>query len=329
MAISLTWFTLAALLAIVLIGTASLKWRAVVVLIVLLFLAAPALVFSLLFIRVGSVSEVSYVEHRSGDQHSREVVFARGVAQNASSPDAEPLDATPPDAATKGATADLNREEGIDPDDPDAEPQPASAEEPDETNETVEDEPAEDESPRLVEKAGRPAWIAAPRVRSQEVDTEVVTAGPYSTRGECDRALDEAMLLATRDYVDDYLDQPAAAERIGVNLDFVRRHALADTHNEEIVVSIGPMRQGHALLEFDEEFRQEIRHRWQQALVTLRLGMIGLISVGVVGLLGLVYGLLRYDTSTRGYYSRRLQYAGATAGVVIVALLVGMLTAMM
>jgi hypothetical protein len=64
--------------------------------------------------------------------------------------------------------------------------------------------------------------------------------------------------------------------------------------------------QVHLKLEFDPSIEQHLRNVWRQYQAGQRLGTVAfLASLGLL-LLGSTYGLLKLDTWTRGYYSKRL-----------------------
>ena len=55
--------------------------------------------------------------------------------------------------------------------------------------------------------------------------------------------------------------------------------------------------------------------RWGDFERESRLTAIGLLSGSVLGMIGLVFGLLKVDTATKGYYSKRL-FLGVPAAII-------------
>ncbi|MGE0759821.1 MAG: hypothetical protein AB7O38_22595 [Pirellulaceae bacterium] len=75
------------------------------------------------------------------------------------------------------------------------------------------------------------------------------------------------------------------------------------------------MNQAHALLVFDEPFRQEIDRRWSEIRSRSRLVQTGLSAGAILLLLGTLFSYFKLDTATKGYYTRRLQFV--TAGTIL------------
>lgn len=191
----------------------------------------------------------------------------------------------------------------------------------------------------------RPAWVDAPPKLTGGVYRTKVTVGPFATREECDRALPAELLKATNNYVDSFLGEGASRwvnlppgyimesggkhERVvnGLVIPQNSSHAngsriYRDQWQEEILASFGPMIQVHTLLEFDENTRHDLQRRWQAGRAEGRLGYAGLGTGMVLALLGSIFGYLKIDTATRGYYTRRLQFLAALT--ILTTLVVGL-----
>jgi hypothetical protein len=100
----------------------------------------------------------------------------------------------------------------------------------------------------------------------------------------------------------------------------IRNKVLRETYVEDLDLDLpsGPMIRVHALLEFDEPFQRTLQERWQQAQAQKRLGVIGVIAAGVLGFLGLVWGVLKFDTATKGYYTKRLIVGGVLVTIAVI-----------
>jgi uncharacterized integral membrane protein len=138
--------------------------------------------------------------------------------------------------------------------------------------------------------------------------------------------LSEKLEQATADYLAELLDNPLAPKILRYDAKYIQRHLVPSDkwYDESQWFSVGEMRQSYALLEFDADFREEAQQRWQRVVTTSRLGQIGLGFAGVFTFLLLVFGYLRADTATRGYYSKRLQFATAVAilGLLVAGLMI-------
>jgi hypothetical protein len=164
----------------------------------------------------------------------------------------------------------------------------------------------------------RPPWVGVTAFTIDKRDYVPVASGPFATRGECRRALAEAMRQAVAEYVDDHHGREGTAELLGFNNAYIKDHLQhGGVYEETVQASFGPMLEQHSLLEFGKEFRDEIDRRWNQVKVTSRLARVALAALAVLVGLAVVFSYLRLDTATKGYYSGRLQLA---TGVVILGL---------
>jgi hypothetical protein len=62
----------------------------------------------------------------------------------------------------------------------------------------------------------------------------------------------------------------------------------------------------YTLIEFSPSVDNELRLRWEASRRQDRLAAVGFGATGVLGLLGFAWGLLKVDTWTKGYYTKRL-----------------------
>ncbi len=132
-----------------------------------------------------------------------------------------------------------------------------------------------------------------------------VCSDPWATHQQANHALDEKLQAATADYIAEHLNSKLAATLIRYDLADIKRKLLptANVYHEKIHVSIGPMHQVHARLEFPPAFREQLDKRWAEMQATYRLGQTGLVGGGVLMLLATVFGYFRLDNATRGYYT--------------------------
>jgi hypothetical protein len=167
---------------------------------------------------------------------------------------------------------------------------------------------------------GRPQWVEAAPVREGAIHFTSISSDPYATPSLAQHALDEKLQAAVADYIREYLQSDIAPSLIRIGLPEIKRELLrsGDVYPEKIQVSIGPMHQVHARLEFDDAFRARLDKRWGELRATYRLAETGIVSGGVLLLLATVFGYFRLDNATRGYYTGRLQFMAAAAILTIV-----------
>jgi hypothetical protein len=115
-------------------------------------------------------------------------------------------------------------------------------------------------------------------------------------------------------------------QAMGITAEYVEREIGKDEYLETTEHSFGPMKKLYTLVEFSPAVNRELRQRWDAIERRERFSMVGLGATGVLGLLGMVWGLLKIDTATKGYYSKRL-FIGVPA-VIIGATLLSLLAFM-
>ncbi len=102
---------------------------------------------------------------------------------------------------------------------------------------------------------------------------------------------------------------------MGIGIDFIRREIARKEYVETVERSVGPMKQLYVQVEFSPSIDQELRQRWDELRRQNRFAIVGAGAGSVLGLLGLVFGLLKVDTWTKGYYTKRL-FFGVPAAII-------------
>jgi hypothetical protein len=185
-------------------------------------------------------------------------------------------------------------------------------------------------------RAKRPAWVDSPPLLTGEVLQKPIASEPYEKLRDCSRDLDRQLKQAVAEYIDDYFDESygdrlKASDWLQYDANYIKSHLVKPgyTYHEIAQLSVGPMQRMHALLVFDDAFRKELEGRraeldrhWRDRVTVGRVLAAGLGFGLVLGLLGLVWGYLKLDTRTGGKNSRRLQLAGGTAILALMAAVV-------
>jgi hypothetical protein len=178
----------------------------------------------------------------------------------------------------------------------------------------------------------KPDWVMRPPGLVGNVRKVVVSAGPYETVGECHHELERQMhdvvaqrvaelaSAATGQYVN-----PPYLSNLNIGADLILRELCTQPeYIEDVHASFGPMKKVHVLLEFTAAQDAELHNRWKSFARRDRLFMAGFGASFVVGCLALAFGLLKVDTWTRGYYSKRL-FLGVPAAIIGIIALIAML----
>ncbi|MCG8448194.1 MAG: hypothetical protein MI725_01265 [Pirellulales bacterium] len=169
----------------------------------------------------------------------------------------------------------------------------------------------------------RPDWVDKPPKRVGNVYREVVSSSRYSRVSECHRDLDHRLRSVMQQRITQLTGEHRflRIERLGLGLDYVLREICQEEWIETVDSSVGEMKRVHVLMEFDAEDDRRLR----QAYVRYRRGnaieVIGVVAGLVLAGLALLYGLLKIDTWTRGYYTKRLFFGVPAAIILLIALI--------
>jgi hypothetical protein len=106
-----------------------------------------------------------------------------------------------------------------------------------------------------------------------------------------------------------------ALQAMGVGIDYVQREIAKEEYIVTNDRSFGPMKKLYTLMEFSPAVDRELRAHWENYERKERLASVGVGAGGILGLLGFVYGLLKIDTLTKGYYTKRL-FIGVPAAII-------------
>jgi hypothetical protein len=187
-------------------------------------------------------------------------------------------------------------------------------------------EEAANELVRAADKAdppSRPAWVDASPKRVGNTWRDVIVTDEFATKEECDREADRLLLQATYAHIQVLRQrfdrgpwpEPAEPYPLGITIDYIRREIARDEYLETVERSFGPMKKLYTLVEFTPAVDRELRARWDGYRRQARLATVGAGAGLVLGVLGLAWGLLRLDTWTRGYYTKRL-FVGVPAAII-------------
>ena len=206
--------------------------------------------------------------------------------------------------------------------------------------------------------ADRPAWTNEPSGYGEdETYRRVVVSDPWKTEEECDQELREKLMVAVAQSIGELMDAEFQMDEmdegtrtwfarsrlrdLDLSMSDIQRTIVAKRHleNYELAPVEGldatdrTMKRKFLLLEFDRSTQVDIEHRWEAAEQRAEArqaeeALYAVCGVGsmVLAALGLFYGLLRFDTATKGYYTKRL-LIGVGAMTILFVLLAFLATA--
>jgi hypothetical protein len=179
----------------------------------------------------------------------------------------------------------------------------------------------------LAPRQQRP-WLVVPTGRQSDGSYQVlVTSGPYKTRIECDAQLRPIVAQEVDQYVELLLGREDVRRALGEGF---RGSTLLTPSEQDALVRqtwlehgeasypVGEVVTVHALVVFTPQVQRRIEVRFREQVVQQRMWQVMIGSGSLLGLLAAVYGYLRLDTLTRGYYTGRLRLAAAATILAIV-----------
>ncbi len=150
-----------------------------------------------------------------------------------------------------------------------------------------------------------PDWVDAQPQRVGDAYQMVFVVGPYTTRLECDQAIDEPLARAVGEYADLYLGRDAAGKAT-LPVSFLRKHVIKDQREEIFQSSVGPMVRVHVRLLFDARTNTELKESYRRTIVEERLwyagGGLGAILIVLAG----CFAVLKFEQATGGNYRGRM-----------------------
>ena len=123
---------------------------------------------------------------------------------------------------------------------------------------------------------------------------------PFETGAECDVDMQRRIRSAIQDYADLHSTGVGAPADLNLPLHPADiRHVSRERFVDVIQTSVGPMKQVHQLIVFDESFRRVLDRRVSEAIVGQRLVRTGVFSGGILLLVGSLFGILKGGAARR------------------------------
>ncbi len=182
------------------------------------------------------------------------------------------------------------------------------------------------DKPNRPAKPERPEWVDQELFRSGNVVRRAVSAGPYATLEECEQELlakidasvcrQVELLTGTR---------PSSMRTIEVTQPYVMSECLVEQYAEQSRTQTGfEVWTQHVLLEFTPTVDNYLLDQFHTSQRYDRVSKVAMGGGGVLGMLAVVLGMLRLDTATKGYYTKRLFIGVPVAIIGILGLLAWM-----
>lgn len=133
---------------------------------------------------------------------------------------------------------------------------------------------------------------------------------------------EDLILERVADYVGLKLGD-GASQYVRFSVDELRKmkvvtHEATVTGTDRVTGKQSPAEMYYATLSFDASFRKKAEQTWIEKRQSSRLMQIGLVSAGLLLVIGFVFGSLKLNNATSGFYQGRLQFL---SGVVILGII--------
>jgi hypothetical protein len=167
----------------------------------------------------------------------------------------------------------------------------------------------------LSKPAELPEWVIAPPSGERDGHRSLVHSDYHATERDCRRALNDEIRRAAAEYIADYLGNPQAPLLLNYSLEEIKARFLQPEyrHHEVREFSFGMMHQTHALLDFPPEFGAELDQRWSHVIQAGRIVAAAGATVGILMLLTLSLGFLRWNQWMSGFGGAPLQWLAGAA----------------
>jgi hypothetical protein len=190
------------------------------------------------------------------------------------------------------------------------------------------DEKAQDTS-NANDKGKLPQWVTTPPKWVGQVYRETVSSEPFVTEEECSRNLEQVRLPnAVARRIENIASGKAGGKvtvtdplKYGIGPEYILREIGREEFTTTLDSSVGEMKEVHVLLEFDKNVDDHLLEAWLRHERQLRLTAVGRVAALSLTGLAAVYGLLRFDTWSKGYYSRQLLVGGTLAIIALAVVL--------
>jgi len=142
----------------------------------------------------------------------------------------------------------------------------------------------------------RPAWVGASSDFTSAQHFLYVGSLPTSNRSEADEALDEPLIAAVRNYIDqEVVNQFGSANSMPVTAEFIRRNLIDNPEGFECELTTGqdPLFQKWVAVRITPEQRELFRQWHTEATQRTRLAPLGVGLVAVLSVISLSHVVLR------------------------------------
>ena len=167
---------------------------------------------------------------------------------------------------------------------------------------------ADSPPPAKAKPSERPDWLGDRYKKINNVVRRVVSSDPFSTIAECQQQLNERIDDEVALHVESLVGhRPWSLRSIDVPQSYIMGNCVSESFAERRQSPTGfDVWQQYVQLEFTPATDNYLIRQYQATQRAERVTGVALGGAGVMATLAMVLGLLRLDTATKGYYTKRL-----------------------
>ncbi len=159
-----------------------------------------------------------------------------------------------------------------------------------------------------------PDWIKQPVERVGNVVRRVVSEGPHATADVAYERVQAKIGEAVHKHLSEVIAEEKRAEvavpplnELGITPRWIRENVVTEEHYASTDTSVAnDMQTVFVRLEFSPRTTDALVEAWQMQARQGRVSMVGMMASGLLAAMGGVWGLIKLDTATKGYYTKRL-----------------------
>lgn len=188
--------------------------------------------------------------------------------------------------------------------------------------------------PKPAPAAASPAWIHVPIERVGNVVRRVVSEGPHATADVAYKRVQPKIIEAVHDHLREIVAEQTGSEvvvpqlnQLGITPRWIRENIVAEEYYASTDTSVASdMQTVFVRLEFTPRATDALVEAWQIGARQGRVNQVALAASGLLAAMGGIWGLIKIDTATKGYYTKRL-FIGVPLAIIGGLTLLGLLVA--
>ncbi len=181
-----------------------------------------------------------------------------------------------------------------------------------------------------------PDWVRQPPKSVPNIYRQVVESGPWGDRPTCEQKIEQVASDAVYAYLRQLVTEETgrtmyvpALESLGITPRYIRERIFSESeapyYESRDFSHASDMQNLHVLLEFERADTDDLLERWREYERRGRMETVAFAMGGVLATLAGALGLIKLDTYTKGYYTKRL-FIGVPAAIIGAGLLLSMLS---